>query len=112
MADPIGTVRREEHGTDFSIWVKVAQAQCHAYNPLRTVVAPEWLCVSSTVPENCGDRTHWSLVELDEVPVIGAVPGTPAAQGAPRSGNHISGNVTGMVIQAGNITGPVNPRGM
>ncbi|PWK81656.1 hypothetical protein C8D88_11667 [Lentzea atacamensis] len=82
MSDLIGTIRREEHEGGFSIWAKVAQAQVHAFNPVRTVVAAEWLCVYSTAEGNCGERLHRMFVERDANPVVGFVPGTPAAEQA------------------------------
>lgn len=78
MTDLIGTVRREEHEDGFSIWVKVAQAQVSAFNPLKTVVAPEWLCVYSTDNSRCGDRINRSFVERADNRVTGTIPGTPA----------------------------------
>lgn len=80
MSDLIGTIRREEHEGGFSIWAKVAQAQVHAYNPVRTIVAAEWLCVYSTAEGNCGERLNYRFVERDSIPVVGVIPGTPAAK--------------------------------
>lgn len=79
MSDLIGTVRREEHEGGFSIWAKVAQAQIIMPNQ-RVVAAAEWLCVFSTAEGNCGERLNRVLVERLDNPVVGVIPGTPAAQ--------------------------------
>lgn len=78
MSDLIGTIRREEHEGGFSIWAKVAQAQIIMPNQ-KVVAAAEWLCVYSTAAGNCGERLHRFLVERESNPVVGCVPGTPAA---------------------------------
>lgn len=79
MTDPIGTVRREEHEGGFSIWAKVAQAQVIMPNS-QIVMAAEWLCVYSTAEGNCGERLNRFLVERASNPVVGFIPGTPAAE--------------------------------
>jgi hypothetical protein len=81
MSDLIGTIRREEHEGGFSIWAKVAQAQVILPGN-RTVVAAEWLCVHSTAEGNCGERIHRYMAERDDNPIVGFIPGTPAAEKA------------------------------
>lgn len=81
MSDLIGTIRREEHEGGFSIWAKVAQAQVIMPNQ-RVVAAAEWLCVFSTAEGNCGERLHRYIVERPDNPVVGFIPGTPAAEQA------------------------------
>lgn len=79
MTDLIGTIRREEHEGGFSIWAKVAQAQVIMPNN-QTIVAAEWLCIHSTAPGNCGERLNHRLVKRASSPIVGSVPGTPAAE--------------------------------
>jgi len=65
--DPIGTLRREDHADGHSIWLSTQDR----------LGRRGWFCVHSTVVGNLGGR-----VEHDEVaglPVIGSIPGTPAA---------------------------------
>jgi hypothetical protein len=81
MSDLIGTIRREEHEGGFSIWAKVAQAQVILPGN-RTVVAAEWLCVHSTAEGNCGERIHRYMAERVDNPIVGFIPGTPAAEKA------------------------------
>jgi hypothetical protein len=66
--DPVGTVRREDHGEGFSLW----QAFENQHGE-RT-----WLCTWSTVRGNRG--VHLWDKRLVGQPVIGSVPGTPAAE--------------------------------
>lgn len=79
MSDLVGTIRREDHEGGFSIWAKVAQAQVIMPSS-RVVAAAEWLCVYSTAEGNCGERLHRYIVERDSNPVVGMIPGTPAAE--------------------------------
>lgn len=68
--DEIGTVRREDYDAGHSIWQCVA----HPTDPGETA----WFCAYTTDPGNCGRRMDHA--DLCDVPVIGAVPGTPAAE--------------------------------
>jgi hypothetical protein len=79
--DPIGTVRREDlGGSAYSIWLRMAVAVVVDYT--RPVdVRGQWRCVHSTEPTCNGNYGAYSQSEVDEWPVIGAVPGTPAAVG-------------------------------
>jgi len=77
MSAQVGTVRREEHEGGYSIWVLVHRALCQGFGSSQQVWRnPEWLCIESTVTENCGGR----LPESAEPGVVtGVVPGTDAA---------------------------------
>jgi len=75
-ADLVGTVRREDYDGGYSIWLRA-----------RTTAAGEhWVCVHSSAPGNpgMGWGQGWAPIE-DHTVIIGAVPGTPAAE-ALRSG--------------------------
>lgn len=76
--DPIGTVRREDHGDDdgYSIWVRQ-----HPGYPDVELIDTEWTCVWSTAPGNLGARLGDRQL-LDHTRVIGGVPGTPAQTAA------------------------------
>lgn len=67
--DPVGTVRREEHEGGYSIW------QRHQPDATR---GNEWTCVWSTARGNIECTAPHPAVA--DFPVIGAVPGTPAAE--------------------------------
>ena len=70
--DPVGTVRREDYDGGYSIWLRA-----------RTTVDGEfWVCIhaSSSAPGNPGMAWEgWGPIE-DYTAIIGAVPGTPAAE--------------------------------
>jgi hypothetical protein len=77
---PIGEVRREDHDKPgdppgFSLWQKVVMPTIGAHPGTER---QRWLCVLSSAPGNRGE-----YLDDDDVvgtPVIGAVPGTPAAE--------------------------------
>lgn len=78
--DPVGTVRREDHEGGYSIWIRVGRSMFEGYGSNAVVfVKPAWRCVYSTVNGNSGA----TFAEIPDFPVIGAVPGTPAATDAP-----------------------------
>lgn len=72
--DPVGTVRREEHGDGHSIWVRQ-----HPGYPDSELTGTEWTCVWSTVPGKPGDRLEDETASA--FALVGAVPGTPADTG-------------------------------
>jgi hypothetical protein len=79
----VGTVRREEHDGGYSIWVLVHRALVEGYGSREHVWCnPEWLCIESTTVENCGKRLPEGEMDGRDCPVIGAVPGTAAANAA------------------------------
>lgn len=73
----IGTVRREQHADDktgesYSVW------QHTQYQLSETATRSHWLCTHSTHHGNLGEAlTH---DQVRGMPVIGAAPGTPAAE--------------------------------
>lgn len=74
--DPIGTVRREDHGVhQHTIWVR----QDPGY-PDSELTNTEWTCIWSTAEGNIGCRLGDAVVSKH--PIIGHVPGTPASTGA------------------------------
>ncbi|WP_027930737.1 hypothetical protein [Amycolatopsis thermoflava] len=77
MSDPIGTIRREDHyhGDGYSIWARIHHADYRRNE--------EWTCVWSTAEGNVGERLRAAVIEVAEVPVVGAIPGTPAASAKP-----------------------------
>jgi len=68
--DPIGTVRREDFESGHSIWVRLDS---------DATPGNEWSCVWSAYWSNIGCTRSPAAVADD--PIIGAVPGTPAAAG-------------------------------
>lgn len=81
--DDIGTIRFEQHEDDggFSIWVKVGLGLFdEIIGDWR--IAGCWQCVYSSALGNPGCTLPSDAVEIDEIPVIGTIPGTPAAQKA------------------------------
>lgn len=71
--DPkVGEIRREDHDGGYSLW--------------QSVEGPEgqglWLCTFSTAFGNRGETLLWQQVA--DLPVIGSVPGTPAADAEKR----------------------------
>lgn len=74
MADPIGTVRREDHDEGHSIWVR----QDPGY-PDNCFYDTDWTCIWSTVGKS-GDRIGEEIVARSTV--IGQVPGSPAQTGS------------------------------
>ena len=78
--DPVGTVRQETFDSGHSLY---------AYLPLHSPVWDDhknrWTCIYSTHAGNVGEGLGGTEVEWlrENAPVIGAVPGTPAATDAP-----------------------------
>lgn len=73
--DPIGTVRREEHGDGQTIWARIPPGY-----PDSEFVGTEWTAIWSTVKGNLGVRRGDE--EIIQFPVIGEIPGTPADTGS------------------------------
>jgi hypothetical protein len=49
---------------------------------MRVTAAVAVLCVHSTAEGNCGERIHRYMAERDDNPIVGFIPGTPAAEKA------------------------------
>lgn len=73
--DPIGTVRREEHGDGYTIWARIPPGY-----PDSELVGTEWTAVWSTAEGNLGQRLYDEVISRH--PVIGEIPGTPADTGS------------------------------
>lgn len=76
-ADPLGTVRREDHDGGHSIWVLVGRALVRGLDP-TPFRDWSWLCIESTDIERLGFRATGQPLNST---VIGSVPGTPAVDG-------------------------------
>lgn len=66
--DPIGTVRREDYAVGYSVWLRFSPSASIG-NEWTCVHSTDWRHVESTLPH----------VDVAAFPVIGVVPGTPAA---------------------------------
>lgn len=74
--DPIGTVRREEHGDGgHTIWARIPPGY-----PDSELVDTEWTAVWSTAEGALGARLGDEAIS--QHPVIGEIPGTPAETGS------------------------------
>jgi hypothetical protein len=69
--DLLGTVRREDHEAGHSVWQCVIVPTNHNWR--------RWECVWSTAPGNIGSFLSHETVAASGFPVVGTVPGTPAA---------------------------------
>lgn len=76
MSDPIGTVRREDHDGGYSVWQRIGPHELDA----------EWDCVWSTAYGQVGRAWEPGFgAKIEAVTmVIGAAPGTPAAEAVTR----------------------------
>jgi hypothetical protein len=75
--DPIGMVRRENHGVfQYSIWLRMDPGY-----PDNQLTDTEWTCIWSTSEGNIGTRLGAGAVERTDHPIIGTIDGTPAATG-------------------------------
>jgi hypothetical protein len=73
--DPIGTIRREEHGDGHTIWARIPPGY-----PDSELVDTEWTAIWSTAEGNLGQRLGDEVIS--QHPMIGVIPGTPAETGA------------------------------
>jgi hypothetical protein len=76
MIDPIGTVRRHSFTGGFELWAVVAERRGTTNG--EDAFWPAWLCVWANDPAFVG--SDCPPQEIEDCPLVGAIPGTPAAE--------------------------------
>lgn len=77
MSDLIGTIRRHSFTGGYETWVLIADR--HTDNDGNDIFSSQWVCADANDPGFCGlDAVP---PQLEDCPIVGAIPGSPAARG-------------------------------